>query len=109
MGEFGDGSIMGDAQHAAVFAAGQQSLARRILDAGEEACIGLGHLLAAIQPMDGARRGSKDRDVSEKMGRDNMTFDIERGDCRHTFRLSFRQSSGVKGQLAPVRRWLRRP
>ncbi|MNE55676.1 hypothetical protein D3C80_1505270 [compost metagenome] len=74
---------MADAQHTAVFAAGKQRSAVGIANAGQKPVMRLRHLLAAIQPVNGAGGGGKQGNVAEKMGRDHVAFDIKRGNSRH--------------------------
>jgi len=45
--------------------------------------MGLGHLVATVQAVDGAGGGGEERDVSEKGSSDDVAFDIERGNRRH--------------------------
>ncbi|EKJ93567.1 hypothetical protein C241_24200 [Bradyrhizobium lupini HPC(L)] len=74
---------MADAQHTPVFAAGKQRGAVGVANAGQKPVMRLSHLLAAIEPVNGAGGGGKQGNVAEKMGRDHVAFDIKRGNSRH--------------------------
>src|SRR5690606_23572346 len=76
-------AIVADAQHAAVLAARQQGGAVGIADAGQQALVRLGDLLAAIEAMNGAGGGGEEGDVAEEMGGEDMAFEIKRCNCRH--------------------------
>ncbi len=83
MGDFGHRAIMTDAQHLAVLAARQKRGAIGIANAGEQAFMGLRYLFPAIETVNGTGGGGKQRDIAQKMRRDDVAFKVKRSNGWH--------------------------
>src|SRR5690606_7547301 len=85
LGQKRGGPVSGDTEDLAVLAAGDERVAGLVADAGEQAVIGLAHLVAMVEPMNLAGSGGEEGDVAKEGRGDDVAVEIEGSDSRHQF------------------------